>query len=110
MALRHPGHGTAHDRKIGAEKSAAARPQSIELGASGLDRRPAGRPAWLARVKRGLGAIGRGRSIRHPGVSSPYAVCRARSASSVYSAAIKTLTLISEVEITWMLMPLSASV
>ena len=33
-------------------------------------------------------------------------MCSARSASSVYSAAISTLTLISEVEITWMLMPL----
>ena len=36
--------------------------------------------------------------------------CAARaSASSVYSSAISTLTLISEVEITWMLMPFSAS-
>ena len=37
--------------------------------------------------------------------------CAARArASSVYSSAISTLTLISEVEITWMLMPFSASV
>ena len=37
-------------------------------------------------------------------------MCSARSASSVYSSPISTLTLISEVEIAWMLMPLSASV
>ena len=35
-------------------------------------------------------------------------MCRARTASSVYSALISTLTLISLVEITWMLMDFSA--
>ena len=35
---------------------------------------------------------------------------QARTASSVYSSAISTLILISEVEITWMLMPFSARV
>ena len=37
-------------------------------------------------------------------------MCSARTASSVYSAATSTLTLISLVEMTWMLMPRSASV
>src|SRR3546814_7868585 len=41
--------------------------------------------------------------------SRPYAVWRTRTASSVSSSSISTLTLISLVEIAWMLMPLSAS-
>src|SRR3569833_1658963 len=39
--------------------------------------------------------------------SSSLAECSARTASSTYSSPIRTLTLISEVEITWMLMPFS---
>src|SRR6266851_2148409 len=99
VALRHPGHRPAHDGEIGAEKGAAALPQAVELGARrGCGTRP------------NLHPLGGGQSLSHPGSSSPYAVCNARSASSVYSAAIRTLTLISEVEITWMLIPLSAKV
>src|SRR3546814_16854455 len=41
--------------------------------------------------------------------SRPYAVWRTRTASSVSSSSISTLTLISLVEIAWMLMPMSAS-
>src|SRR5438552_8564492 len=106
VALRHPGHRPAHNGEIGAEKGAAALPQPVELGAPAVvlgARRSCG-------VRPNLRPLGGRQSLAHPGSSSPYAVCNARSASSVYSAAIRTLTLISEVEITWMLMPLSARV
>src|SRR5204863_10056732 len=106
VALRHPGHRAAHDGEIGAEKGTAARPQPVQLGTAAIRHR--GRGACAARSS--FRPIGRGQSLTHPGASSPYAVCNARNASSVYSAAISTLTLISEVEITWMLIPLSASV
>ena len=33
VALRHPGHRAAHDRELGAEEGAAARPQPVEHGA-----------------------------------------------------------------------------
>src|SRR5436190_15475972 len=106
VALRHPGHRAAHDGEIGAEKGTAARPQPVQLGTAAIRHRSGGACA----ARSGFRPIGRGQSLTHPGASSPYAVCSARSASSVYSAAISTLTLISEVEITWMLIPLSASV
>src|SRR5947199_167668 len=82
----------AHDGKIGAKKGAAPRPQPIEPGAP-----QASLAAWRAHRLAGkrfafpgrspepaLRAIGRGQCLVHPGSSSPYAVCKARSASSVY--------------------------
>ena len=85
---RHPGHGAAHDRRsVQPRNSRAAAPQPVEMRARGA----------LAR------------DCHYCGVEAVGGV-QARTASSVYSAAISTLTLISEVEITWMLMPFSASV